>query len=207
MNQGDNMFWDAAAGFYDIFENIYNGKVNKAFCNEIAEMMKATDEVLECACGTGMITRAVSPKIKSIIATDFSSGMLKKAKSKCKNFSNVEIKFGNIMQLEYKDNSFDKVIAGNVIHLLDEPMTALNELYRVCKKGGQIIIPTYVNNENKGKPSVFIRMLEKFGAKFKQQFSFEDYKEFMNKSGYKNIQFSIVKGKMPCAIAVITKEN
>ena len=54
------MFWDTIAGVYDLFENIYNGKVNKKLCREVAELISAEDEVLECACGTGMLT--VSPK-------------------------------------------------------------------------------------------------------------------------------------------------
>ena len=76
---------------------------------------------------------------------------------------------------------------------------------RVCKNGGKIIIPTYVNNENDGKPSVFIRLLEKFGAGFKKQFDFTSYMLFFEKLGYKNVEYSLVKGKMPCAIAVLTK--
>ena len=76
---------------------------------------------------------------------------------------------------------------------------------RACKKGGKVIIPTYVNNENAGKPSLFIRGLEKFGADFKKQFDFETYKEFFAKSGLTDIEYKLVTGKMPCAIAIITK--
>lgn len=50
------MFWDTIAGVYDLFENIYNGKVNKKLCREVAELISAEDEVFECACGTGMLT-------------------------------------------------------------------------------------------------------------------------------------------------------
>ena len=38
------------------------------------------------------------------------------------------------MNLEYDDESFEKVVAGNVIHLLDEPRKAFEELFRVCKE-------------------------------------------------------------------------
>ena len=55
----------------------------------------------------------------------------------------------NINKLEYSDEIFDKVVAGNVIHLLDKPENALSELMRVCKKGGMIIIPTYINLKQK----------------------------------------------------------
>ena len=158
------------------------------------------------ACGTGMITKYVAPRCKELIATDFSTGMLKQAKKNCKDFQNVKLRKANIMELKCKDEAFDKVIAGNVIHLLDEPYEALAELYRVCKKGGQIIIPTYINNENKGKPSFLVTALEKFGAGFKCQFDLENYKLFFEKAGYTDVNYKVVSGKMPCAIAIIIKE-
>ena len=67
------MFWDKIAGVYDLFENVYNDKVNKKLCREVAELISAEDEVLECACGTGMLTEHMAPKCKSIVATELSS--------------------------------------------------------------------------------------------------------------------------------------
>lgn len=199
------MFWDKVAWLYDLFENIYNGKVNRQLCKEVAALIEHSDKVIECACGTGMITKYIAPKCEELIATDFSIGMLKQAKRNCRDFPNVKIKKANIMELKYKDEEFDKVIAGNVIHLLDEPDAALSELERVCKKGGKIIIPTYVNNENIGKPSKFVRIIEKFGAGFKCQFNYKTYKDFFVKAGYSDVEYKLVQGKMPCAIAIITK--
>jgi len=199
------MFWDKAAGFYDIFENWYNGEVNRKLVLEVTELIEKNDRVLECACGTGMISKGIASRCKELIATDFSVGMLKKARENCADHKNVKIKKANILKLKCNDESFDKVVAGNVIHLLDEPYKALEELLRVCKSGGKVIIPTYVNNENAGNPSMFIRALEKFGANFKQQFDFESYKQFFEYAGIDNIQYRIVRGKMPCVIAIITK--
>ena len=45
------MFWDTVAPLYNLFENIYNGKVNKQLCTEVAALIDPTDRVLECACG------------------------------------------------------------------------------------------------------------------------------------------------------------
>lgn len=70
----------------------------------------------------------------------------------------------------------------------------------MCKNGGKIIIPTYVNNENDGKPSVFIRLLEKFGAGFKKQFDFTTYMLFFEKLGYKNVEYSLVKLRERCLV-------
>ncbi len=199
------MFWDFVAGVYDFFEDFYNGKVNRELADRVALMVRPTDVVLECACGTGMISKRMAPRCKRLVATDFSEGMLKRARHKCADFNNIVFCNADITKLGYADASFNKVVAGNVIHLLAEPEVAMGELERVCRPGGKIIVPTYVNYENNGKPSLFIRLLEKFGANFKRQFSYRTYRQFFANMGYSNVEFSLVEGKMPCAIAVITK--
>lgn len=199
------MFWDKAAGFYDLFENVYNGKVNRELSENTAQMIDIEDRVLECACGTGMISKRIAPRCKELIATDFSVGMLKQAKKNCAEFENVKVCKADIMNIKSKDGAFDKVVAGNVIHLLDEPEKALSELIRVCKAGGKVIIPTYVNYERDGEPSVFIKLIEKSGAGFKRQFTFATYKKFFEDMGYTDVEYQFIEGKMPCAIAVITK--
>ena len=201
------MFWDKVAGVYDIFENIYNGAVNCRLVKTVADMIEPTDIVLECACGTGMLTKGIAPKCREIVATDFSVGMLKQTKKNCRNFANVKIKKADIMKLNCKAEVFDKVVAGNVIHLLDSPYKALEELMRVCKRGGKVIIPTYINDENKEKPNLFVLLLKKFGADFKEQFDFNSYKEFFKKIYSTEVEYILIEGKMPCAIAVITKEG
>ena len=108
------------------------------------------------------------------------------------------------MHLKYKDNQFDKVIAGNVIHLLDDPEAAIKELLRVCKPGGKIIIPTYINKEEKDLKGI-IRLLEIIGVHFKRQFDLSTYKQFFADAGYPGTEFEVAEGRMPCAIAVIQK--
>jgi len=200
------MFWDKAAGFYDIFENWYNGDVNRKLVSEVTNLIEKNDRVLECACGTGMISKGIASGCRELVATDFSVGMLRQAQRNCADYKNVRIRKANIMKLKCKDEAFDKVVAGNVIHLLDEPYKALAELLRVCKNGGKVIIPTYINNENTGNPSLFIRALERFGADFKKQFDFESYKQFFENAGIYDAEYKIVAGKMPCAIAIIKKQ-
>ena len=200
------MFWDKIAKVYDLFEKTYNGKVYKNLGSTVAEWVGPTDVVLECACGTGAISRAVAQKCQRLIATDASSGMLKIAKKKCKKFPNAEFALADVMRLDYEDAAFDKVVAGNVIHLLEEPYAALNELERVCRVGGQMIIPTYVNMEKKGKTNFFVRAIDRAGAGFKRQFTYETYRQFFSEAGYTDVQFQLIEGKMPCAVAIITKK-
>ena len=199
------MFWDKAAALYDLFENIYNKKVYTGTGKKVAEFIDSSDEVLECACGTGAISEYIAPKCKRLVATDFSDGMLKRAVKKCRKFSNAEFKKADITALEFGDQSFDKVVAGNVIHLLPEPQKALAELFRVTKSGGKIIVPTYINM-SKGTGIVAVNVIKWLGADFKRQFDLESYKNFFENLGHKDASYTVVEGRMPCAIAVMQKE-
>lgn len=200
------MYWDRVAGLYDLFESVYNGKVFHGLGRRVAEEIGEQDLVLECACGTGEITRFLAPRCRKLVASDYSSNMLEKAAEKCRQYSNTMFRRADIMQLNCRDHAFDTVVAGNVIHLLDDPYTALEELCRVCKPGGKIIIPTYINI-TEGKPKWMIWILEKTGINFQRQFDFDSYVRFFAEAGYTNVRFDIVDGRMPCAVAVIIKEE
>ena len=200
------MFWDLVSGYYEVFENLYNGKVNRQMCKKVAERISSSDEVLECACGTGMISVHIAAACKHLTATDFSDGMLDKTRERCRDISNVKVEKGNILQLDYPDESFDKVVAANVIHLLDTPEKALNELFRVCRKGGEVIIPTYLVKQDRGISRLFVRIVNLFGTTFHEQFTEQTYKSFFEKLGYTDGTYDIVDGRMACDIAVFTKQ-
>ena len=196
------MFWDKVSGVYDLFENIYNKSVYQSTGESVAKYIKNTDRVLECACGTGAISIFIAPVCKELIVSDYSVGMLKQAKKKLKNYDNIDYRRVDITDIEAEDNSFDVVVAGNVIHLLPDPQRAMNELTRVCKDGGRLVIPTYINGDE-GTNKLAVKFLEKLGANFKRQFNTESYEKFFEDMGYKNVTYEVVRGRMSCDIAVI----
>ena len=198
------LFWDMIAGVYYLFEKLYNGKCYDGTGTRVAQEINKNDIVLECACGTGSISRPVAKKCKKLLATDMSVNMLKRAQKNCSDCTNITFRKADIMSIRCKDNRFDKVIAGNVIHLLDEPYKAVDELLRVCKPGGKVIIPTYIN-AGKRSSELLVKFLDFCGANFTNQFDRESYKDFFVKGGY-DAEIDIVEGQMPCAIAVITKK-
>ncbi len=198
------MFWDNVSGVYDLFETVYNGKVYWGLGQKVAEEIEPEDVVLECACGTGAISTYIAPKCRKLIATDFSAGMLRQTARKCRAFDNVKVRRADMTHLRCRDNRFDKVVAGNVIHLLDDPRAVLKELERVCKPGGKMIVPTYIN-ASEGVNKSAVRLLEMAGANFKRQYDLPSYRQFFADAGYENVAFLVVDGRMPCAVAVVTK--
>ena len=200
------MFWDQVAGVYDVFVNVVNGKTHKVLCRIVADFIEAEDTVLECACGTGLLSAVIAGKCRQLTATDFAPKMLKRAEKNCAAYNNVQFMQADILSLDFPDNSFDKVVAGNVIHLLDEPLKALGELNRVCRPGGLLIIPTYMNRNRKGETSSFAAVVGKAGADFKRQFTVESYRQFFPDAGYKDVKITLAEGRIPCAVAAMTKK-
>ena len=199
------MFWDQVAGVYDVFVNVINRKTHKQLRQIVSDLIEPEDDVLECACGTGLLSAVIAQKSGRLTATDFSKKMLKKAEKNCAAFQNITFSKADITALAFPDCSFDKVVAGNVIHLLDNPMTALGELNRVCKDGGMMIIPTYMNKNSKGKTSGFAATVGKAGADFKRQFTVNSYRQFFLDAGYSDVQIILADGRIPCAVAVMKK--
>ena len=197
------MIWDKLSPFYDFFETIYNGKCYRGIAEKIKEYVTEKDNVLECACGTGLLTVPMAQKCKKLIATDISEGMMRQAKKKVANYQNAEVRKASILELPFDSNRFDVVVAANVIHLLDEPEKAISELKRVCKPNGKIILPVYINKEKKNSV-VAAKLLAAIGVNFKRQFSLTSYQEFIASHNLSQVTYSVVDGRMPCAFAIIT---
>ena len=72
------MFWDNVAWAYDIFADGINRKA-----------IRPGETVLECACGTGLLSGAIAERCGSLVATDLSEKMLRRAERKCARYGNV----------------------------------------------------------------------------------------------------------------------
>ena len=94
-----------------------------------------------------------------------------------------------------------------MIHLLDEPYRALHELERVCKPGGTIIIPTYMNRTDGGKTNRISGAIGKAGAGFKRAFTPDSYRQFFAAAGYPDIRLLLCEGRIPCAVAVLQNKG
>lgn len=202
-------FWDKIAPLYDLFEAA-NGSVYRKMLGYSVSLVRDGDRVLECAAGTGEISIAVSGKASHILCTDMSESMLDVAKEKCrkKGISNIEFAERDIFSLPDADETFDVVIAANVLHLVDDPENAVRELMRVLKKGGRLLVPTFITTNKNGSPMKLIKLYGIFGFKPAVHFTPESYLQMLrgcNTGG--RLRMKVIDGLIPSAYAVIYKRK
>ncbi|MBI1971258.1 MAG: methyltransferase domain-containing protein, partial [Candidatus Wildermuthbacteria bacterium] len=64
--------------------------------------LKKTDVVLEIGPGTGILTKALAARVKKVIAVEKDPHMVEILKEELKNFNNVEIVLGDILDTKYQ---------------------------------------------------------------------------------------------------------
>ena len=200
------MIWDRVAPLYDLALRALTRRVYDGTGAVVARLIRPGDTVLECACGTGAIASAIAPACARVVATDFSEGMLKQARKKLARFPHVVVEQADITDLHYADDSFDAVVAGNVIHLLPEPGDALKELKRVVRPGGTIIVPTYVIPKKRAH-TMFLKVISRFGVHFQEHFDPASYRAFFERMGCVGVTYRVVRGRIPCMIASFTNDQ
>ena len=115
-------FWDKTAWLYDIAESL-NPKAYRGMLKGIAAVVPDGAKVLDCAAGTGELSIAAAEKAETVLCTDMSLPMLEMARKKCAEKGIRNISFGerDILHLPDGDNTYSVSMAGNVLHLLEEP--------------------------------------------------------------------------------------
>lgn len=101
------------------------------------------DRILEIGFGPGYAIQEVSKKLTTgqIAGVDFSRAMVAAARRRnAGHGGRVDLRYGDVTQLPFVDNFFDKVFSINCIYFWTEPAAALEEIRRVLKPGGVLIV-------------------------------------------------------------------
>lgn len=99
-------------------------------------------EVLEVGVGTGLALERYSTDLR-VTGIDYSTEMLEKAREKVarKKLSQVaSLLRMDARHLDFPDDHFDTVAAMHVLSVVPEPERVVDEMARVCKPGGRLVI-------------------------------------------------------------------
>jgi ubiquinone/menaquinone biosynthesis C-methylase UbiE len=116
--------------------------------NETTIQLLGIDEdeyVLEIGFGNGKYIAEIIEKVKGthVFGLDFSDAMVKTASKLNKNSieqGRVQIAQGEVEKIPFNDRMFDKIFTVNTIYFWSDPILGLQEIKRVLKPGGRLVI-------------------------------------------------------------------
>lgn len=153
-SQVESMF-DAISPRYDRLNRILSFRSDVRWRRKAVKMLNINPEsrILDLACGTGDLTLALSKlKPQHIEAVDVSSGMLALAKIKFEKHNlhkQISITKAAAEDLPFNDQSFDIVTIAFGVRNFSDLHKGINEIHRVLKPGGQLLILEFGLPQNK----------------------------------------------------------
>lgn len=146
---------DSIKKIYAGYSSVYDALFKRFFYPRIKHAItymdiKPGDRILDVGVGTGL-SLSVFPRYCSVVGIDLSTEMLRKAKEKIdeNRLDNIKVMSMDAMSVGFRDDSFDKVFISHVVSVVPDPYKVMQEVKRVCRKGGQVVIVNHFKSKNK----------------------------------------------------------
>jgi ubiquinone/menaquinone biosynthesis C-methylase UbiE len=156
-----------------------------ALARKVAEAIRQaipladTMQVLEYGCGTGLVSRTLSPQVKKIMAVDTSPRMLEVLRQKAgeEKIGNIETLAHDLTQKPLPNNEFDLVISSMTLHHIPDVEALLQRFFATLKPGGYLAVADLItedgsfHEDNSGvahhgiNPEAIRSMLKKYGSR------------------------------------------
>jgi SAM-dependent methyltransferase len=166
--------------------------------------LKEGEIVIDLGSGGGLDCFLAANKVGikgKVIGVDMTAEMLDKARANCRKgkFTNVEFRLGEIENLPVANNTADVIISNCVINLSPNKQRVFEEVYRVLKPNGRLMISDMVLL--KEIPEAIAKSVEAYigciaGAEKRQ-----DYLNHIKKAGFNKVEI-VEETKLPFEVLV-----
>lgn len=135
--------FDAVAERYDLMNDLMSFGLHrwwKAFAVEVARV-RAGEQVLDVAAGSGDLARAFAARGASVCMTDINERMLARGRDRALDAGwRIPAVQCDAERLPYPDSAFDCVAIGFGLRNMTHKAAALAEMTRVLKPGGRLLV-------------------------------------------------------------------
>ena len=187
------LFYKVMSGFYDLLDVIYFRKYETSPRKVVFDTIGKKDNVLDLCTGTATNAIAIAKKNPNakIVGVDLSKDMLVVAREKVnkENLANVRLYRMDATQMDFKDESFDKVLLSLVLHETDEELAKkiIKEAMRVMKPDGELVVTEWERSDNFIKKILFIP-IEILEPKPYKTFVTKDHKKYFKEFGLEQVE-------------------
>lgn len=141
-------FDDAAAGWEEKPQRVALARGVAAAIRQ-AIPLADTMHVLEYGCGTGLVSRILSPHVEKILAVDTSPRMLEVLRQKVgeEKIGNIEPLVHDLTRDPLPAESFDLVMSSMTLHHIPDVEGLLHQLCAALKPGGYLAVADLVTED------------------------------------------------------------
>ena len=107
---------------------------------------------IDVACGPGLITRGVAPRVREAIGVDLTPAMIDVARreAEAEELENVRFEVGDATALSHPDATFDGAVTRFSLHHIPLPGRVVAEMARVVRPGGHVVIADHLTSQEAG---------------------------------------------------------
>jgi ubiquinone/menaquinone biosynthesis C-methylase UbiE len=138
MSDQTREYFESVADKWDEMRQTFFGEGVRSSAMAAAGITPAS-VVVDVGTGTGFMAKGALAAGAHVIGVDSSDGMLAQART---HFSQLtfETRLGDVEALPVREEEADVVLANMVLHHAPDPMRAIQEMTRVLKPGGRLVI-------------------------------------------------------------------
>ncbi|MBI4300482.1 MAG: class I SAM-dependent methyltransferase [Chloroflexi bacterium] len=146
--RGRIMAWYLNSPFRRLSEVLFLGDGRSRVLAEVTAALKGEGTVLDVGAGSGYFSLAIAQKLKQgkVICLDLSKEMLQRLRQLANKrglADKVQMLEGSASRIMLDDGVVDVAIANGVFHELVDPAVVLQEMVRVLRPGGAIIVTDF----------------------------------------------------------------
>ena len=137
-------FWNQRSRTYDQSSGTHYADAYAKTAANTLKYLKPEDNVLEFACGTGILTLQVAPHVAHLRAIDISDQMAARAAAKVEaaGLGNTLVTNTDLFDPSLPEGTFDAVLAYNVLCYVETPQQVLGRIRVLLKPGGMFLSAT-----------------------------------------------------------------
>src|SRR5208282_2595103 len=155
-----------------------------------------TENLLDVGCGAGWLSRILARGVPEgrVVGMDISDEMIHHARKASADFTNLVFVVGEVNQIPWEANFFDKAISVESSYYWPDPAKGLREIFRVLREGGSawILINYYRDNPH----------CHQWGEMLKvptHLLSADEWAELFRQAGFQNIAYKRIPNRSPTA--------
>ena len=152
---------------YDLINDVQSFGMHRRWKRRLVRLagVRPGERALDLCCGTGDLAFALAEAGASVTGLDFSEAMLRVAREKFKVQSSkfkVEFVQGDAQRIPFPENTFDIVTIGYGLRNLSDLEAGIQEMLRVSKAGGRLLVLDFGKPENALWRAVYFSYLKIF---------------------------------------------